>query len=149
MTDDSPKHFFETDHHNCDDLWVKVESAVDSDDAPAARRAFKTFYDAMMRHFDMEEEVLFPALESATGMQGFGPTMVMRSEHEQMRGVLRQMANAAELGNYVDVVDHGDTLLMLIQQHNVKEEAIVYPMADQHLQYQWGEIFTKLGRYKL
>lgn len=147
MADATPKSFFATDHHTCDDLWVKVEEAVDANDLAAARDTFKVYYDAMNRHFDMEEEVLFPSLEAATGMQGFGPTVVMRGEHEQMRGVLRQMANAAELGEYQDVVDHGDTLLMLVQQHNAKEEAIVYTMADQHLQVQWDEIFAKLERF--
>jgi hemerythrin-like domain-containing protein len=146
MSNESPKEFFETDHRRCDDLWVVVEDAVDGR-KENAREVFQTFFDAMMRHFDMEEEILFPALESATGMKGFGPTVVMRGEHDQMRGVLRQMASAAELGDFQDVVDHGDTLLMLVQQHNVKEEGILYPMADQHLQYQWTALKAQLERF--
>ena len=41
----------------------------------------------MLRHFEMEEAVLFPAFEEATGMTQ-GPTMVMHAEHVQMKGVL-------------------------------------------------------------
>ncbi len=137
--------FFTSDHRACDELWVAVETAANAGDAPAARAAFVTFDNAMRRHLTMEEEVLFPAFEEATGMTA-GPTQVMRMEHEQMRGLLSQMAAAAEsdLGKLVDL---GDTLMMVIQQHNAKEEGMLYPMAAESLRSQWPEIAQRLGRY--
>ena len=137
------REFFITDHRDCDGLWAAVEAAGD----PAATAsAWEAFAVAMERHFRIEEEVLFPAFERATGMVGMGPTMVMRAEHEQMRGMLRTMAGCASSGDYEGVLDHGDTLLMLIQQHNVKEEGILYPMADQHLAGAWPELRAQLQR---
>lgn len=142
----SPNSYFTADHRSCDRLWADVEAAVDSGDDGRAARAWAAFNDAMERHFRMEEEVLFPAFEAATGMHGGGPTAVMRAEHVQMRGVLRTMADAAAGGDFESVADHGDTLLMLIQQHNVKEEGILYPMADNVLMPQWSELSGRLAR---
>ena len=138
--------FFTADHRSCDGLWAAVEEAAEGGDTAKIADAWKRFEAAMRRHFDMEEQVLFPAFEHASGMQG-GPTMVMRMEHQQMRGVLDQMAAAAERGEWDTIVDQGDTLLMLIQQHNAKEEGILYPMAQQHLAPTWTEIAGRLAKF--
>lgn len=140
-----PRAFFTADHGACDDLWAAVEAAVDGDDRAAAQAAFARFDSATRRHLDMEEQVLFPELERATGMT-MGPTQVMRAEHAQMRGLLDQMARAADhdLGGLVEL---GDTLLMLTQQHNAKEEAIVYPMCQAHLAAGWAPIAARLATY--
>lgn len=137
--------YFVADHHSCDSLWAAVEAAGDQGDGALTNSAWQAFSAAMERHFNMEETVLFPAFERATGMVGMGPTMVMRAEHEQMRGVLRTMAACANTGDHEGLLDHGDTLLMLIQQHNVKEEGILYPMAEQHLSASWAELRGELG----
>ncbi len=88
--------------------------------------------------------MLFPAFEQATGMT-MGPTRVMRMEHEQMRGLLSQMAMAAT--DIDALVEHGDTLLMLTQQHNMKEEGMLYPMAQGHLTGTWATLVPKLARF--
>ncbi len=139
--------FFATDHRECDTAWGAVEDAVTSGDPVRGKAAWEAFRARLERHFRMEEEVLFPAFEETTGMQGQGPTAVMRAEHQQMRGLLGQMAREAEAGNLQAVLDHGDTLLMLVQQHNAKEEGMLYPMADQVLAPRWTEIAGALGRY--
>ncbi len=135
---------FSGDHRRCDSLWAAVEAAGNNGDDAATSAAWQKFAAAMDRHFRMEEDVLFPAFERTTGMVGMGPTVVMRAEHEQMRGVLRTMAGCAASGDYEGLLDHGDTLLMLIQQHNVKEEGILYPMAQQHLTAAWPELHAQL-----
>lgn len=140
-----PRAFFTDDHRACDALWAAVEVAVDRGDHAAARAAFARFDAATRRHLDMEEQVLFPELERATGMT-MGPTQVMRAEHAQMRGLLDQMARVADVD--VDaLVEHGDTLLMLTQQHNLKEEGILYPMAQAHLGGGWEPIGKRLATY--
>jgi hemerythrin-like domain-containing protein len=86
----------------------------------------------MVRHLAMEEEVLFPAFEARTGMRS-GPTEVMRMEHAQMRDLLRDMADAVAAGNQGRFLGLSETLNMLMQQHNLKEENMLYPMSDQVL----------------
>ncbi|HJN77532.1 MAG TPA: hemerythrin domain-containing protein [Myxococcota bacterium] len=132
--------YFKRDHERCDALWVAVESAEDADVAST----FEAFSGTMLRHLAMEEEVMFPAFEQATGMVGGGPTAVMRMEHEQMRGLLGGMKEAAAQGDTEAVLNLGDTLLMLIQQHNMKEEQILYPMADRVLSGHWPALAAEL-----
>lgn len=144
MKSASPAAFFTGDHRHCDELWAEIEAA----DSPDAALALWLEFDAAMRrHFAMEEEVLFPALESATGMGGRGPTSVMRSEHVQMRSLLDTMGKAAQAGQLEALLDQGDTLLMLIQQHNMKEEGMLYPLADGSLRAEWPGLCTKLESY--
>lgn len=132
--------FLTDDHRACDALWAEVECAAD--DAPEAelQAGFERFAAAMARHFDFEEGVLFPAFEAATGMTHGGPTFVMRSEHHQMRRVLDGMAAAVNAGARQALLDAGDTLLMLVQQHNVKEEHMLYPACDAHLGQGWAAL---------
>ena len=141
-----PQAFMTEDHRACDVLWSELEAAIDAEDEARARELWGRFNGAIRRHLDMEELVLFPAFENVTGMHGGGPTAVMRMEHQQMRGVLDQMGGAASSGDLQGVLDHGDTLLMLTQQHNVKEEGILYPMLDRLLAAQWPELVSQLNQ---
>ncbi len=144
MKDQALDEFFTTDHRTCDDLWAEVEAAAGK---PAAvLTAWTRFDEAMRTHLDMEEQVLFPAFDAAAGMNGGGPTMVMRAEHHQMREVLRRMANAAAVGDQDRLLDHGDTLLMLIGQHNIKEEQMLYPMAANLLGPSWPALREQLPK---
>lgn len=134
---------FAGQHREADALWAELEKAIEAGDTAGAVAKAKAFDANIRAHLEREEQVLFPALEAATGMQG-GPTHVMRSEHEQMRGVLDQMAAAAAESNLDGLLDQGDTLMMLVQQHNIKEEGILYPMAEQALSDQWPELKVKI-----
>ena len=62
-----------------------------------------------------------------------GPTKVMRMEHQQMRNLLARMSEAVSSGDGEEILEVGETMMILMQQHNVKKEGILYPMADQHL----------------
>jgi hemerythrin-like domain-containing protein len=124
--------FLGNDHRACDDLFASAESAVAQNDWDSARDLFARFQAAMTRHLAMEEEVLFPAFEARTGMSE-GPTQVMRMEHAQMRGLMDDMAGAAAAGNQNGFLGLSETLNMLMQQHNLKEENMLYPMSDRVL----------------
>lgn len=124
--------FLGSDHHACDDLFASAEAAVAQKNWDSARSLFGAFQTAMGRHLVMEEDVLFPAFESRTGMTS-GPTEVMRMEHAQMRDLLEEMAKAVAAGNQNGYLGLSETLNMLMQQHNLKEENMLYPMSDRVL----------------
>jgi hemerythrin-like domain-containing protein len=124
--------FLGNDHRACDDLFASAETAVAQKKWDSARELFGSFQTAMAHHFAMEEDMLFPAFEVRTGMNA-GPTQVMRMEHEQMRGLLREMASAVAAGNQNGFLGLSETLNMLMQQHNLKEENMLYPMSDRVL----------------
>ncbi len=126
------QQFMETDHRACDDEFVALENAAASANWSEASAAAKRFVDAVLSHFAMEEEALFPTFEQATGMVG-GPTAMMRMEHEQMRAMFSQMTTAIETEDQGQVRGLAETLMVLTQQHNMKEEQVLYPMTDQAL----------------
>ena len=80
-------------------------------------------------------------------MGGGGPTAMMRMEHQQMRGLLDQIGEAMEAGDAQEAMDIGDTLLMMVQQHNVKEEGMLYPMAENILAGDWAVLAAELEKY--
>ena len=65
-----------------------------------------------------------------------------------MRGLLGQMAEAAARGDSQELLDQGDTLLMLIAQHNQKEEGMLYPMAEQALDAEWSDLRARLEGFE-
>ena len=126
------KQFMAQDHRDCDLLFAKAENAAANDDWTAASHAFTEFVHAMERHLGVEEQELFPAFEEETGILT-GPTEMMRMEHEQMRTLFAEMKEAMEQQNSDDYLGAAETLLIMMQQHNMKEEQILYNMMDQRL----------------
>ena len=124
--------FMAGDHRACDALLVAVEQAIARGAWEVARDEFRHFHDAMLHHFAAEESVLFPLFEQCTGMYR-GPTQVMRGEHAQVRQLLAAAESALAERNADDYAGTCETLLIMMQQHNVKEENVLYPMCDQHL----------------
>jgi hemerythrin-like domain-containing protein len=139
--------YFTNDHRRCDGGWEEVEAAAEAGDGAATRAYWERFAKALRRHLAMEEQLLFPAVEAATGMANAGPTQVMRMEHEQMRGVLAQMEAALSRGDTDELMDQGDTLNVLIAQHNMKEEGVLYPMAERLLAAEWDSLRARLDAF--
>ena len=120
------------DHRHCDELFARAEERVAHGDWTQAGQDFSEFIEAMEQHLRFEEDNLFPAFEQASGSRA-GPTQMMRMEHEQMRALFRDMETslrAQEASRYLGL---SETLLILMQQHNMKEEHILYRMAEQVL----------------
>lgn len=139
--------FFMQDHQDCDARWVELEEQLDGADEATAQSLWQAFDDRMRRHLAMEEDILFPAFDARSGMGGGGPTAMMRMEHQQMRGLLDQIGASIASGDTEEALDVGDTLLMLIQQHNIKEEGMLYPMAQNMLSGEWAELASQLEKY--
>lgn len=117
------------DHRACDQLFADAENAAAKQDWRAASEAFERFVTAIEEHFGAEEETLFPRFEAATGMTS-GPTAMMRIEHIEMREQMAAMRDAIARQDAEDYAGESETLLILMQQHNMKEENILYPMCD-------------------
>lgn len=126
------KDYMTDDHRRCDERFAAAEQAVSDGDWDAGQAQFDAFRKSMESHFDVEEGVLFPEFEEATGMTD-GPTVVMRSEHDEMRRLFEQMAMAIDANYQDEYLDASETLLLLMQQHNMKEEQMLYEMADRQL----------------
>ena len=141
---ESIRDLMAADHRQCDDRFVAVERAVARSAWSDADAEFDRLRGAMLRHFDAEEAILFPAFEARTGMS-MGPTRVMRGEHEQMRELLAAAKTALDARDEDDYSGSAETLLIMMQQHNMKEENVLYPMCDQQLATQLETLLAQLG----
>lgn len=139
----SIRSFMTDDHRRCDDLFAEAEQAVAKKDFNLARASFGHFRSAVLAHFDTEEKTLFPTFEAKTGMT-MGPTQVMRMEHAQMRSLLDEADASLVAGEAEDYLGQAETLLIMMQQHNMKEENILYPMCDQHLSAELSAVLERL-----
>ena len=119
-------------HRECDDVFSVAESNVAAGNWPVASEQWQAFKDELMTHFGQEEETLFPAFEQATGMTG-GPTQVMRMEHQQMRALVQDLDQAMSSKDKDAYLGLSETLMVMMQQHNMKEEMMLYPMMAQNL----------------
>jgi hemerythrin-like domain-containing protein len=103
-----------------------------NDSLADAKELTQEFVADMERHFQREERVMFPEFETKTGMLN-GPTEMMRQEHTQMRNLMAKLMEAIENDDKDKFFGLSETLMILLQQHNMKEEQMLYTMAQQHL----------------
>ncbi|WP_457746739.1 hemerythrin domain-containing protein [Sulfurimonas sp.] len=127
----SIKDYLTNDHRQCDEIFAQMEAKAASS-LTDAKEITQEFVKDMERHFQREERVMFLEFENKTGMTQ-GPTEMMRQEHTQMRNLMSQLLEAIENNNKDKFFGLSETLMILLQQHNMKEEQMLYSMAQQHL----------------
>jgi hemerythrin-like domain-containing protein len=130
-------------HHNCDEMFAQAEVSVAQGSWDDASEWYSRFSQELNRHIAQEENILFPSLENAMNMTG-GPTAVMRAEHKQMQDILAFMEERLVKQDQEGYLGQSETLLILLQQHNQKEENILYPMADHLLSSKREQIIASM-----
>ena len=68
----------------------------------------------------------------------------MRGEHTQLRELIATAEAALAARDADDYSGIAETFLIMVQQHNMKEENILYPMCDQHLTESLGVLLPQL-----
>jgi hemerythrin-like domain-containing protein len=119
------------------DAWD--EAPVADPDALADCITFiRLFADAL--HHGKEEELLFPALIAAGLPKEEGPIAVMLQEHALGRGFARAMASELSAARGGDaaarrrLVEAGRDYIELIRNHIMKEDEVLFEMADQMIE---------------
>jgi len=123
--------YLEGDHRRLDAMIPEIEGSLAASAFQPARGRFAEFACGLSRHIEVEEQVLFPAFEQATGMSGGGPTAVMRSEHVEIRRLMGAVTAALAASDAASARDAIRRLTETLGAHNLKEERILYPMSDQ------------------
>lgn len=136
--------FMAQNHKRCDELLTDAENLAVQSDWTGLRSAFNEFTDETEKHLAREEGMLFPRLEETTGSVG-GPTQVMRMEHDQIRLLIKNLNLMVDQKDRDGILGEAETLLIMIAQHNVKEEQILYPMMDRILAADAESILEELN----
>lgn len=134
--------FMTADHKACDARFALAEQAAYANNWSEADTAFSGFRAAMAHHFSLEEDTLFPALLAAGGPGG--PVQMMVMEHKQMNGLLDEMAAVLARKDAKGYSGLAETLLIVLQQHNLKEEQILYPLAERLLSRDWDTLRRRM-----
>jgi regulator of cell morphogenesis and NO signaling len=127
------------DHDRLDDLEARAFKARESGDFAEAKALYTVFAFGLRRHIRFEEELLFPQFEAKAGFPvENGPTAVMRDEHREILQCLDRIESAIGDGAApLESLRHA--LHLVLGNHNLKEENIVYPMTDRALGAQDGD----------
>ncbi len=136
------KEYLTTDHSKCDNYFATMEDNA-SKSLENSKASYEAFANATERHFQMEERIMFKEFEEKTGMEQ-GPTAMMRHEHSQVRNLIKQMGEAIDANDKDRFFSLSETLMILLQQHNMKEEQMLYPMAQQHLNSESDKIIDMM-----
>ena len=123
--------FMRDDHRSCDEQFANMENAVADENWSEASTKFEEFATDLLHHFEIEEQVMFPAFEARSASAHCNPTPVMLMEHTQMRGITDEMRTKLDSKDKDGFFGSSETLMMLMQQHNMKEEQMMYPMIDE------------------
>lgn len=121
------QQLFSTDHNRLDFLFSHyLKNKANNRDL--ATRIFGKFVEGLIKHIDQEEQILFPEFERVTGMYESGPTFVMRQEHDLIKKMLFGITDG--LVGREDTTHLEHELTQLLQNHNLKEERVLYPHCD-------------------
>lgn len=118
------------DHNRLDSMLPEVERLVGAREFTRAAERFGEFSCGLNRHIEAEEQILFPAFERRTGMRS-GPTVVMRAEHVEIRQWMAAAAAALQAQDAAGFAHAVGRMVNVLTIHNMKEEQVLYPMADQ------------------
>jgi iron-sulfur cluster repair protein YtfE (RIC family) len=117
------------DHRYADDLFAAATREATQGAWEGSARQLALFRAALETHMKIEEDVLFPAFEQATGNTR-GPTAVMRSEHVQMLAQLDDISRAIASRDAATFQSLTQSFTDVLNLHSTKEEQILYPMCD-------------------
>ena len=122
METESLAEALEREHH-------KIDAGIAAfSTAPWDRQPLTGAIGALRRHIYLEEEFLFPLLhEAEPGLAA--PMFVMLREHAQIWDTLDSLEHAADTGRGTGFTLPKRLTVQLLH-HNLKEEKILYPRAD-------------------
>ena len=121
------------DHDRLDAMLVRALDLAKREQWDHARALIADFRTGLFRHIEIEEAILFPAFDDATGMAGGGPTEVMKHEHIAIKEFVEGLLIAAAEKSQEELDQHHAGLLGVLVEHNMKEESILYPATDRAL----------------
>jgi len=104
------------------------ETITDSDSIDVIRKSISTLDKALLSHAEIEDSILFPALDQH--IAGMGPLEMMHAEHQ---GVDELLAAARVEQDMATLISQAKQLIDLAFGHFQKEEMALFAMAEQFL----------------
>jgi hemerythrin superfamily protein len=111
------------DHQRLDKLFRELENAVEGADQPTIQRDWTDFERALLAHFEAEERLIFPLLESEHAAE----VERAKEDHERVRALLANLGVRTDL--HLLRKDVADELIARLREHAEWEDRTLYPWA--------------------
>ena len=112
------------DHQRLDRLFGELIDAVEGGNEPTIQETWSRFESGLLAHFDAEERLILPRLETDHAAEVRG----ILEEHDHIRRLIAELGVRADLHTLrKDVVDK---LVAALRAHADREDRTIYPLAD-------------------
>ena len=130
------------DRRYCDGLFDLIEPLGRSGRWGEVQQALLAFRCALEQHLKREERVLLPAIEEAHGSSE--ALQAMCRENDNVRTLLTAADAASSRHDAQALSGALSRLRMVMEQHNLREESVLYPLADALLADRAGDLLQAL-----
>lgn len=127
----------------CNQLYYKTCDLILAQAHTLAAGAMHEFAKALERHMQIEERIVFTAMEAAPE-HGAPRTATLRVEHMQIRDTMQRMWLALEAHHAQAFLLHADTLRLVLRQHANKENFQLFPLIEQALALRQDELLDAI-----
>jgi hemerythrin-like domain-containing protein len=121
---------FAHDHRRLERALEAAVTHVNARQWTAAADAFATFRRGIERHMEVEEQILFPAVENGAETP---LTAILRKGHRDLRVFFDELDDALESRDAEEFGRIAASMRALLERHDEKEEAELYPAAQARL----------------
>ena len=112
-----------TDHQRLEQLFRELENAVEGADQPTIQRDWTDFERGLLAHFEAEERLILPLLESEHAPE----VERAKQDHERLRALLANLGVRTDL--HLLRKDVADELIARLREHAEWEDRTLYPWA--------------------
>ncbi|HZS42133.1 MAG TPA: hemerythrin domain-containing protein [Polyangia bacterium] len=109
------------DHARLDGILDDVRSLLADDEVERAEYVYRDFFEGLLRHVRVEEQILFPALDRHALLQA--PTAAMRAEHRRIVSLAGGLKRALENERTAQARAALDALTTLLALHDRRESS--------------------------
>ena len=111
------------DHRRLEQLFCELENAVEGADQRTIQRDWTDFERGVLAHFEAEERLIFPLLESEHARE----VEQAKRDHELVRTLLANLGVRTDL--HLLRKDVADELIAHLREHAAWEDRTLYPWA--------------------
>ena len=111
------------DHQRLEQLCRELGNAVEGADQPTIQRDWTDFERGLLAHFEAEERLIFPLLESEHAPE----VERAKQDHERLRALLANLGVRTDL--HLLRKDVADELIARLREHAEWEDGTLYPWA--------------------
>ncbi|MEW6295172.1 MAG: hemerythrin domain-containing protein [Candidatus Diapherotrites archaeon] len=143
MRDRNPTQVLRKEHEKVLKILDELEESTEKRDLNNSSKNIAVLEKEFEKHsLNKEEKALFPEFEKFVPREG-GPTGVMILEHQELVESIKNFKDAIKLNDPKKLNEIGSHIISLLRQHIDKENAMLFTMAEMHLNSKQKEFILK------